>query len=340
MFNVRDTRYEDVKLTFKEEGHSYTDSLGNSYLSATTLLHRYSPVFDKDYWLRKKAKELHISEKRLAEQWGTITKEACERGTKTHNGLEDGIKGSSMFKEAVKYMMKPNGEMVTVADIPDIHANVKEMSLPEFIELTENKYPKFYKVFEYYTSNGYKIYSEIGAFLIDYLISGTIDVLLLREDQFVIGDWKTNRGGLKFESGYYKKDKSTLPAQETDVWVPTNETLLPPVSNLPKCNGMIYNLQLSLYATMVEYILGIPCVGLWLGHIDSDFILNQYGRPRRFSDGLYRVKKEPHPECTLYKMQFLRQEIYKILADRKAEVESSLVTSKGLFDEIKDSSID
>ena len=141
MFNVRDRRYEDVKLTFKEEGHSYTDSLGNSYLSATTLLHRYSPAFDKSYWLKKKAQELHMSEKRLAGQWDTISKEACERGTKTHNGLEDGIKGSSMFKDAVKYMIKENGEMVTVADIPNIHENVKEMYLDEFIDLTEGKYP-------------------------------------------------------------------------------------------------------------------------------------------------------------------------------------------------------
>ena len=334
MFNVRDKRYEDVKLTFKEEGHSYTDSLGNSYLSATTLLHRYSPAFDKSYWLKKKAKELHMSEKRLEEQWSTITKEACERGTKTHNGLEDGIKGSSMFKEAVKYMIKENGEMVTVADIPNIHANVKEMSVEEFIDLTEGKYPKFYDVFRYYVNNGYKIYSEIGAFLIDYLLSGTIDVLLLREDRFIIGDWKTNRGGLKFESGYYKKDKSSLPAQETDVWVTTNETLLPPVNNLPKCNGMIYNLQLSLYAVFVEYILGIPCAGLWLGHIDSDFVLNKYGRPKRFPDGLYHVKNNPVPQCSLHKMQFLRNEIYAILADRRQEVEASIVTSKGLFDEI------
>lgn len=334
MFNIRDTRYEDIKLTFKEEGHSYTDSLGNSYLSATTLLHRYSPAFDKSYWLKKKAQELHISEKRLEQQWGTITKEACERGTKTHNGLEDGIKGSSMFKEAVKYMIKENGEMITVADISNIHANVKEMYLDEFIDMTEGKYPKFYEVFKYYISKGYKIYSEIGAFLIDYLLSGTIDVLLLRDDQFVIGDWKTNRGGLKFESGYYKKDKSTIPNQETDVWVSTSDTLLPPVSNLPKCNGMIYNLQLSLYAVFVEYILGIPCAGLWLGHIDSDFVLNQWGRPKRFPDGLYHVKKNPQPQCTLHKMQFLRNEIYAILADRKKEVEASIVTSKSLFDEI------
>ena len=51
-----------------------------------------------------------------------------------------------------------------------------------------------------YTEKGYKIYSEIGMFLIDWLISGTIDILLVNEDTncAVVGDWKTNRGGLKF----------------------------------------------------------------------------------------------------------------------------------------------
>ena len=36
-------------------------------------------------------------------------------------------------------------------------------------------------------------------FLIDRLISGTIDILLVNEDTncAVVGDWKTNRGGLK-----------------------------------------------------------------------------------------------------------------------------------------------
>ena len=33
-----------------------------------------------------------------------------------------------------------------------------------------------------YTERGYKIYSEIGMFLIDWLISGTIDILLVNED--------------------------------------------------------------------------------------------------------------------------------------------------------------
>ena len=62
---VTDSRYNDIRLTFKEENHIYTDSIGNKYLSTTTMLHRYAQEFDKEYWLKYKAKELHIYEKEL-----------------------------------------------------------------------------------------------------------------------------------------------------------------------------------------------------------------------------------------------------------------------------------
>lgn len=335
MFTLKDTRYNDIKLIFKEDGHKYNDTYGNEYKSTTTLLHDYKPKFDREYWLEKKSKELGISKKRLAKQWQDITDEACARGTKTHNGLEDGIKGASMFKQAVKYMIKDNGEMITVADIPNININVKELDIKEFIEATENKYPDIYRIFDYYTNAGYKIYSEIGGFLVDYLISGTIDVLCIRDDQFVIGDWKTNRGGLQFESGYYKKDKTQNPNQLTNEWVFKKDTLLPPVNHLPDCNGSIYNLQLSMYAYMVESILGIPNAGLWLCHIDSDFVLNEYGMPKRFPDGLYHIKNNPIEKVTLHKMKYLKQEIINILADRRREIIADKVSSKNLFNDVE-----
>ena len=331
MLELKDTRYNNVKLIFKEDGHKYNDTNGNDYISTTTILHSLAPAFDKKYWLKKKAKELGISEKRLEKQWQDITDEACSRGTKTHNGLEDGIKTSSMFKSAVKYMIKDNGEMITIADLPNINLNVKQLDIKEFIDATENKYPQVYDIFHYYTNAGYKIYAEIGAFLMDFLISGTIDVLCIRDDKFVIGDWKTNRGGLKFEAGYYKKDKTQKPNQLTNDWVAKKEFLLPPVNHLPNCNGSIYNLQLSMYAFMVESVLGIPNAGLWLCHIDSDFVLNEYGMPKRFPDGLYHVKKNPVEKTTVYKMKYLKEEIIRILADRRKVVNANKTLQQTLF---------
>lgn len=333
MLELRDKRYNDIRLVFDEPQHKYTDTLGNGYISTTTILHNYQPKFDKSYWLRKKSKELGISEKKLEQQWDTIKDEACKRGSNTHNGLEDGIKGGSQFKKAIQYLeTRQSGEMITVADIPTILGNYRLLDLSEFIELTENKYPQIYEVFQRYTDNGYQIYAEIGTFLIDFLVSGTIDVLLLREDKFVIGDWKTNRGGLKFEAGYFKKDKSQKPAQTTDIWVPKQDFLLPPVNNLPNCNGSVYNLQLSMYAFMVELILGIPCIGMWLCHIDSDFELNEYGQPKRFPDGLYHIKENPKEKTTFHVMQYRKQEIELIFNDRRMQLEAGAVNTQFKLD--------
>ena len=331
MFNINPI-YDNVRLYFNEAEHKYSDNFGNAYLSTTQLLHHYKPVFDKDYWLKKKAKELGISEKRLAKQWQDITDEACNRGSKTHNNIEDGVKTTSMFYEAVKHIPREDNSMTTVADINTIDRYIKPIVLDEFIKHTNNKYPKIYEVFDFYINKGYKIYSEIGVFLPNLLVSGTIDILLLREDKYLIGDWKTNRGGLKFEAGYYKKDKKQTPHQMTNEWVSKRDTLLPPVNNLPDCNGSIYNLQLSMYAIMVEFILGLPCAGLWLCHIDSDFVLNEYGMPKRFSDGLYHIKKNPVETVTFHRMTYLKKDIMNILTDRRRVVEANIVRSKSLFD--------
>lgn len=321
-----DKRYKEVRLIFHEAEHKYNDSLGNDYISTTTIIHKYKPEFDKNYWLRKKSKELGINPKELLNQWDSITKEACDRGTNTHNGLEDGIKNNSKFKDAVQYLYDlQDGEMVTVADLNDIICNYKLLDIKQFIEATNNKYPQIYEVFEKYTNAGYKIFAEIGMFLIDYLISGTIDVLLVNENtnSFVIGDWKTNRGGLQMEAGYYKKDKTQKPAQMTNIFVPKNDTLLPPVNNLPDCNGSTYNLQVSLYAKAVELITGMICKGLWLCHIDSDFELNEYGMPKRFSDGLYKIKDNPVEKTTFYVMPYRKAEVEAILEDRKQQIKAN-----------------
>lgn len=311
----RDTIYDEVFLHFTEEGHKYSDTLGNSYKSVTTLIHDYVPKFDKDYWLRKKAKELKISTKALEEQWNNITKEACERGTATHNAIEDAIKEISMFKDAIKYLNQVNtGRVISVADIVNFKA--KPLDIDAFKQATNNKYTKIYEVFDFYIKQGYTLYSEIGVFLIDYLVSGTIDVFAYRPDKFVILDWKTNRNGLQFDAGYFKKDKTTVPNQLTNEYVKTNATMLPPLSNLPDCNGSHYTMQLSLYALMVELILGIPCVALALCHIGSPFVKNKYGMPFRDKNNQYPIDPKGSETVEWFRLNYKRNEAWAVLQDR------------------------
>ena len=321
---MRDSRYDEIYLFFEEEGHKYTDSRGLPYKSVTTLIHdNYVPEFDKKYWLHRKAREQGVSEKALAKQWDNITKEACERGTKTHNGIEDAIKDVSKFKNAIRYLNKlDSGRVVTVADIPNFKA--KPLDIEAFKKATNYKYDEIYRVFDFYTQRGYTIYSEIGAYLIDYLLSGTIDILCIRDTDFVILDWKTNRKGLQFEAGYFKKDKTTIPNQETNKYIVTKDKMLPPLQHMPDCNGTHYTMQLSLYAIMVELILGIPCMGLGLCHIGSPFIKNAWGMPYRDEHNQYPIDPNGEETVKWYRIPYKKNEAKLVLADRLIEVKSEL----------------
>ena len=320
-----DNRYKDNFLFFDEGPHKYTDTLGNEYRSVTTLIGDYYNHFDADYWAHKKAREQGKSEKQIRAEWNRIKDEACERGTATHNGIEDAIKSVSKFKEAIKYLEEvKSGRCITIADIPDLIP--RPLDVEEFKVATNNKYPEIYRVFDFYTERGYIIYSEIGAFLIDYLISGTIDIFCYRPTDFVILDWKTNRDGLKFEAGYYKKDKSTIPNQLTNEWIKKKQSMLPPLNHLDDCNGMHYTMQLSLYAIMAEIILDIPCVGLGLCHIGSPWVLNKYGQPLSDSEG-YHVDPNGEETVKWFKIQYLKNEAKALLKDRYYRLKADNKTS-------------
>lgn len=320
-----DNRYKDNFLFFDEGPHKYNDTLGNEYRSVTTLIGDYYNHFDADYWAHKKAREQGKSEKQIRAEWDRIKDEACERGTATHNGIEDAIKSVSKFKEAIRYLEETkSGRCITIADIPDLIP--RPLDVEEFKEATNNKYPEIYRVFDFYTERGYTIYSEIGAFLIDYLISGTIDIFCYRPTDFVILDWKTNRDGLKFEAGYYKKDKSTIPNQLTNEWIKKKQFMLPPLNHLDDCNGMHYSMQLSLYALMAEIILDIPCVGLGLCHIGSPWVLNKYGQPLRDNEG-YHVDPDGEETVKWFKIQYLKNEAKALLKDRYYRLKAENKTS-------------
>ena len=83
---------------------------------------------------------------------------------------------------------------------------------------------------------------------------------------------------------------------------------------------------------MVERILGIPNAGLWLCHIDHDFVLNDYGMPKMFPDGKYHIKNNPVEKVTIHKMKYLKAETLRIVEDRKRIISAEVVRNKTLFD--------
>ena len=261
-------------IFFNEEAHKYTDDLGNAYISVTTLIGKYTEEFKKEAIAAacerigknpkhpKYALYAGKTKKQLLWEWEQETIKACEKGSKKHNFLELAVKESNGYKKNAKGFI--DDKIYTIDDIVAKH-NYGRLKLEHFDQKgVKEKYPQIYELIKGLTQSGYKIYSEIGVYDSDNLISGLIDILLVKDDTFIILDWKTNKAPIRFESGYYEKD--TLGKLKLDSFVYKNDVFAEPLDNLADSVGNHYAMQLSTYANLVES-WGFKCKGLILCHI-------------------------------------------------------------------------
>jgi len=258
-------------IYFNEQVHSYTDELGNKYTSVTTVIDKYKPEFDRPTMARNVYKKYYnrighryygMTIKEILYNWGDITQKACDKGNKKHNYLEQIIKEANGYKliEGTQFI---NDRIYTVDNILENHSYGR-VDLQYFINKgLYNKYPTIFETIEYYSKLGYSIYPEICVYSYEYLISGLIDVLLIKGNEFVILDWKTNKDDLYFRAGYFKRDYY---GKETIEWVNTDNRLYKPLQNLQDCKGSLYTLQVALYGLLTE-MKGLKCKDLHLCHI-------------------------------------------------------------------------
>ena len=288
---------EERKIKFEDASHKYTDELGLTYKSVTTLIHDYVPPFDAEYWTlysavrdsghkvrpqpetrqiwvngvlctldeirNSKSLVLAYTEEEIQKRWKDITNRSLARGNETHDYLEDEIHvfsgGKSMKIEKV------------IGESLNSEFKYKVVNLEELAKSPlQFKYPSIYDTLVQCIEKGYILYAERRIYHSLYLIAGTIDVLAVKDGKFVIIDWKTNKDEIKFESGYYKKKWAVVNGQrqkvKTDQWVKKDERMLAPLDDIAECVGSHYTLQLSLYAYLCE-CWGMECVGLILFHI-------------------------------------------------------------------------
>ena len=285
-------------LYFNEELHSYVDDRNIPYTSVTTLISKFDESFDEDFWSTAKAVEklfvdkygwtvwneykvqyggyvelvkallpkinkenLEKVKQSIKQEWDITRTTSCEHGTSIHAILENSI------NEATKYSKQEvvsNIGFVKLRTINDILLENCVNVTIEDLKKTEI-YTKYRQVYNYIVAKleqGYSLYAEVCVYDSKYLISGLIDLLLIKGAEFEILDWKTNKDELKFSAGYYKKENGV----KTNIWVDKDETLKYPLNHLPKCKGSGYTLQLSMYAYLVEQF-GLKCKSLVLCHI-------------------------------------------------------------------------
>jgi len=314
---------EKINLYFNEEAHSYKDDRGFVYTSATTVIGKYEHEFDSKTMAKRcstsrNSRYYGMAVPHILKLWKDMNTTALNKGNRIHNYLEDAVKKASGYKIIDgKYI---NDKIYTVNNVEEalgLNEHVGELDLDFFVEHgIADKYPRIYKLISIYVSMGYRIFSEIGIFDPELLISGLIDILFINfnERTFMILDWKTNSQKIipfdderyKWISGYFKKDKIT--GQVTNEFVKTNTFLKHPLTAFQQSTFVIYSLQLSIYTRLVEK-LGFTNKGITLAHIREGIL---------YEEGDEEVKRIPEllgkDRTDLIQMNYLKDEVDSMLS--------------------------
>lgn len=237
---------QNGKVCFNDLNHCYFDVNDESkqYISVTTLIHRYTQEFDKDFWSAYKSleklipKESWAIEKKsllntkkfnreildtyniselefnktqqdILDEWDKKNKESCERGTKIHAELEN-----LLYKQGKNVSLKRfgiGGKFECKKDYSDL-------------DLEYGVYPE------------YLIYRESDDGILR--LAGQIDLIVKQGNEIIICDWKTNQE-IKQKAGFNTQTKSTAKMKY-------------PLNNLDDSNFWHYSLQLSTYAWMLQ----------------------------------------------------------------------------------------
>ena len=285
-------------VAFNNEEHCYWNVNDNEkYISVTTLIHRFTQPFDKEFWSAYKALEkllpkdswaiekksllntkkfdrsildlYNISEndfnkvqQGILDDWDNENRKSCERGTKIHEELEN-----SFYRNADNISLQKfgiGGKFECKKDYPEL-------------DLEYGVYPE------------YLIYRESDDGILR--VAGQVDLIVKSGNEITIIDHKTNKK-IDQKSGF---DTSTR----------SNAKMKYPLNNLMDCNFYHYTMQLSTYAWMLQKINP--------NFVIKDLILNHY---------------DHNGNNTLYHCDYLKDEVERMLYFYKKEVISERQKAK------------
>lgn len=289
---------QNGKVAFSNEEHVYWNVDDNEkYISVTTLIHRFTQPFDKEFWSAYKALEkllpkdswaiekksllntkkfdrsildlYNISEndfnkvqQSILDDWDNENRKSCERGTKIHEELEN-----SFYRNADNISLQKfgiGGKFECKKDYPEL-------------DLEYGVYPE------------YLIYRESDDGILR--VAGQVDLIVKSGNEITIIDHKTNKK-IDQKSGF---DTSTR----------SNAKMKYPLNNLMDCNFYHYTMQLSTYAWMLQKINP--------NFVIKDLILNHY---------------DHNGNNTLYHCDYLKDEVERMLYFYKKEVISERQKAK------------
>lgn len=281
---------QNGNVAFENSSHTYWNVNDNErYVSVTTLIHRYTQEFDKDFWSSYKALEkllpkdswniekksllnskkfnrelldtYSISEndfnkvqQEILDSWEEENRKSCERGTKIHEEIEHSFYNNPHNISLQKFGL--GGKFECKKDYSEL-------------DLEYGVYPE------------YLIYRESDDGILR--IAGQVDLIVKSGNEITIIDHKTNKK-IDQKSGFDSLSKS-------------NFKMKYPLNNLMDCNFYHYTLQLSTYAWMLQKINP--------NFVIKDLILNHY---------------DHNGNNTLYHCEYLKKDVERMLYHYKKEL--------------------
>ncbi len=271
-------------IYFNEKHHAYTNEVGSKYISVTTLIGKYETKFEENQNQIARAcaragknpnhknylKYKGYTASQLLAKWDRDRQKGCDIGNKKHNYLENSVKDATSFKSifGTKYISSNPDIPVQLYTVNNIKDNPDSgiLNLDYFVKAgVLDNYPRIYNTIKHFVERGWRVYSEVAVYHNGYLISGLIDILLIKDKEFIILDWKTNKDPIVFEGGYWEHTRDGIRTGYKN----TDDTLKYPLHKLGVSNGNKYALQLSLYAFLTE-CFGLTFVRNILCHITHD----------------------------------------------------------------------
>jgi len=315
---------EKVVINFDPVQHKYTDIVGNTYISVTTLIGEYEYKFsDKELDIAKACERIGKNprhpkylkykgktHRQLINEWTEKRITAQDRGNARHDYLEQSIKFSNNYNNVLGSRDRDTQQLYTIDDLLETHdyGVVDEAKLIE--KEFDSNYPSIFRTLVALMNNGWKLYAEIAVYDSDKLVSGLIDLLAVKGTDFLIIDWKTNEAPIRFEAGHYEKDND---GNMTDVFTfAKNESedkhFKAPLKHLELSTGNKYGLQLSLYAFLVEQ-RGFTHKGSVIFHIRHDEYTQYYEEVDKNPDLLGKSVVD------IVSIPYYREEIIAMLND-------------------------
>lgn len=281
---------QNGNVAFENSSHTYWNVKDNSrYVSVTTLIHKYTQEFDKDFWSAYKALEKLIPkeswdiekksllntkkfneelldtydiskndfnrvQQEILDLWDSENRKSCERGTKIHEEIEHSFYNNPKDISMQKFGL--GGKFECKKDYSEL-------------DLDYGVYPE------------YLIYRESDDGILK--IAGQVDLIVKAGNEITIIDHKTNKK-IDTSSGFDTKTRQ-------------NVKMKYPLNTLPDCNFYHYTLQLSTYAWMLQKINP--------NFVIKDLILNHY---------------DHNGNNTLYHCEYLKKDVERMLYDYKQHI--------------------